>query len=161
VLHPAPCALLFLSHFIPCCSWFSYTTTFSFWFNFRSKFPAANTFSAALRHKVISIPTFNVPIFLSFPLNPFPPNFILFIRIVFEPLNLGAPTFSCQHCEALFWYEERLRRGMNTQNPKYNLCCRGGRLLLPRYEDPPPLQPLMSLLASQSLLLSRHFFDHI
>jgi hypothetical protein len=87
--------------------------------------------------EVISIPTSNVPLFLSFPLNPFPPNFILFIRIVFEPLNLVAPTFSCQHCGALFWYEERLRRGRNTQNPKYNLCCRGGRLLLPRYEDPP------------------------
>jgi hypothetical protein len=42
--------------------------------------------------EVISIPTSNVPLFLSFPLNPFPPNYIPFIGIVFEPLNLGAPT---------------------------------------------------------------------
>jgi hypothetical protein len=88
-----------------------------------------------------------------------------FIGTIFEPLNLGAPTCSCTHscscthCGAIFWYEERLRRDRQTQNPKYNLCCKGGRILLPPYQQPP--QPLLSLLTSPSSPLSKHFWDHI
>jgi hypothetical protein len=97
--------------------------------------------------------------FITFPYILFHQIVFHFIGTIFEPLNLGAPTFSCTHCAALFWFEERLRRDRHTQNPKYNLCRKGGRLLLPRYQE--PLQPLMSLLASNYVPLSRHFFDHI
>jgi hypothetical protein len=50
-----------------------------------------------------------------------------------------------------FLYEERLQRDMQTQNPKYKLCCKGRRTLLPPYQEPP--QPVLSLLTSQSIPL--------
>uniref|UniRef100_A0A8R7R995 Helitron helicase-like domain-containing protein n=1 Tax=Triticum urartu TaxID=4572 RepID=A0A8R7R995_TRIUA len=78
---------------------------------------------------------------------------------IFEPLTLGGPQCSCQHCGALFWYDERVRRERHTQNPTYNLCCKGGKVSLQPY-DPPP-QPLLDLLTSQNSSLSSHFFHHI
>jgi hypothetical protein len=85
--------------------------------------------------------------------------FSYFLGTIFTTLNLGAPTFSCSHCRAFFWYEERIRRQRNRSNPTYNLCCKGGRILLPPYQPPP--QPLLDLLTSHTTPLSRHFFQHI
>ena len=86
-------------------------------------------------------------------------NLHIFLGTIFSALNLGGPRCSCQHCGALFWYEERLRRDRNTPNPKYNLCCKDGRILLPPYQPPP--QPLLDLLTQHGNPLTRHFFDHI
>ena len=61
-------------------------------------------------------------LFLSFTQSPL---FLCFLGTIFNPLSLGAPTFSCRHCGAFFWYEERVRRERNTSNPTYNLCCKG------------------------------------
>jgi hypothetical protein len=109
--------------------------------------------------KVITIRTHNTSMVPLNSLHHFHPFVLSFIGTVFEALDLGAPSFPCTHCEAHFWYEERLRRDRNTQNPKCNVCCRGGRILLLRYEQPP--QPLLSFLTTQSRALSRHFFDHV
>ena len=78
---------------------------------------------------------------------------------IFQPLNLGGPTHSCRHCGSLFWYEERIRRERQTSDPTYNLCCKGGKILLRPYDAPP--QPLLDLFTSQNTAISNHFFDHI
>jgi hypothetical protein len=96
--------------------------------------------------------------FLSFPYILSHLFLLCFIGTVFEPLNLGAPTLSCMYCGALFWYEERLQRDRHSQNPKYNLCCKGGRILLPHYQEPP--QPLLNLLTTHSMSLSRLFLSY-
>jgi hypothetical protein len=109
--------------------------------------------------KVITICTHNTSMVHFHSLHHFHPFLLSFIATVFDALDLGAPSFSCTHCGALFWYEEHLRRGRNNQNPKYNVCCRGGRILLPCYEEPP--QPLLSFLTTQARPLPHHFFDHV
>ncbi|XP_071687648.1 uncharacterized protein [Rutidosis leptorrhynchoides] len=49
--------------------------------------------------------------------------------------DLGDCNCVCSFCGATFWYEERLRISSNAL--KFNRCCEGGRVDLPR-EDAPP-----------------------
>ncbi|GJS51632.1 hypothetical protein Tco_0624994 [Tanacetum coccineum] len=42
-------------------------------------------------------------------------------------------TYSFQHCGALFWGEERLKSVPRSSRPRYNRCCRGGRVVLRTY----------------------------
>ncbi|XP_076882481.1 uncharacterized protein LOC143530958 [Bidens hawaiensis] len=37
----------------------------------------------------------------------------------------------CEFCCAIFWYDERIVSTSTTQRPKYNQCCKGGRVALP------------------------------
>jgi hypothetical protein len=56
--------------------------------------------------------TQNLSLYLSlsyFSNSEFEESLSYFIGTIFEALNLGAPTCSCTHCGAFFWYEERLR----------------------------------------------------
>nr|GEX43145.1 DNA helicase [Tanacetum cinerariifolium] len=48
---------------------------------------------------------------------------------------LGNCTHTCQHCGALFWFEERLKNTLTGSLPRYNRCCRAGRVAL--YGVPP------------------------
>nr|GEV92873.1 hypothetical protein [Tanacetum cinerariifolium] len=43
---------------------------------------------------------------------------------------LGGCTHTCQHCGALFWFEEHLKRTSTYSLPRYNRCCRAGRVSL-------------------------------
>ena len=59
----------------------------------------------------------------------------------------GAPEYVCEHCNAVFWYQERVL-SLSSQPQKrivYNLYCRGGRVSLPRHREfPQPLHDLVS-----------------
>ena len=59
----------------------------------------------------------------------------------------------CQHCQALFWMEER-RSGMPASAvPQYQRCCSGGRVVLPSYgQYPAHIVELYS---------DRHFMENI
>ncbi|XP_020985767.1 LOW QUALITY PROTEIN: uncharacterized protein LOC107461290 [Arachis duranensis] len=54
-----------------------------------------------------------------------------------EYWHMGQATYECQHCNALFWYEERIGKHTNSTNPKYTLCCRGGQVKLPPFKEHP------------------------
>ncbi|GJT15509.1 DNA helicase [Tanacetum coccineum] len=66
---------------------------------------------------------------------------------------LGSCTYSCQHCGALFWGEERLKSVPRSSRPRYNRCCRGGRVVLRTYQVYPDYMKL--------LLRDRHFLENI
>ncbi|KAF7821900.1 uncharacterized protein G2W53_027355 [Senna tora] len=54
-----------------------------------------------------------------------------------EYWDIGLPTYECQFCGAMFWYEERLNRSRATKNPKFSLCCMQGKVKLPPVKKPP------------------------
>ncbi|GKF07664.1 hypothetical protein Tco_0041888, partial [Tanacetum coccineum] len=66
---------------------------------------------------------------------------------------LGSYTYSCQHCGALFWGEERLKSVPRSSRPRYNRCCRGGRVVLRTYQVYPEYMKL--------LLRDCHFLENI
>lgn len=53
--------------------------------------------------------------------------------------NIGPPSWNCQHCGAMMWYEERIKKSSNPSNPRFTLCCSRGRVMLPYYSYPPQL----------------------
>ncbi|KAG5599418.1 hypothetical protein H5410_030788 [Solanum commersonii] len=46
------------------------------------------------------------------------------------PSKLGPPTYNCQYCGAISWYEELTDKGKNTRKPKFTFCCIEGRVQL-------------------------------
>nr|GEW59309.1 hypothetical protein [Tanacetum cinerariifolium] len=62
-------------------------------------------------------------------------------------------TYSCQHCGALFWGDEHLKSVPRSLRPRYNRCCRGGRVVLRTYQMYPENMKL--------LLQDRHFLENI
>ena len=36
--------------------------------------------------------------------------------------NFGKPKYRCEHCNALLWYEERLRPKVKTKKPAFGMC---------------------------------------
>jgi hypothetical protein len=63
---------------------------------------AAPNFPVVLVIKVISITPHDTSTFLSFPYCLFHQFLLFFVGTIFEPLDLGAPSFSCEHCGAFF-----------------------------------------------------------
>ncbi|KAL6517954.1 hypothetical protein OROMI_033655 [Orobanche minor] len=61
--------------------------------------------------------------------------------------DIGDSTYECEHCHALFWFEERTPK-QTKNNPKFNLCCNKGQVKLPLLQQPPQLL--------QDLLENRH-----
>nr|GEX99147.1 putative reverse transcriptase domain-containing protein [Tanacetum cinerariifolium] len=60
--------------------------------------------------------------------------------------DIGPPTHQCRNCGATMWYKEREENSRTSANPTFTLCCKGGKVLLPRFHDtPPPLDKLLSL----------------
>ncbi|KAJ1273706.1 hypothetical protein BS78_05G005300 [Paspalum vaginatum] len=51
--------------------------------------------------------------------------------------NFGKPTHRCKHCNALLWYEERLRPKVSTKKPAFGMCCNQGKIRLPPLKKPP------------------------
>ena len=62
-----------------------------------------------------------------------------------ERSNLGAPDYTCKHCNAIFWYQERIKSDSSCRQNRitYNSCCKGGKIKIPRPCDRP--EPLASL----------------
>lgn len=53
----------------------------------------------------------------------------------------GGPDYECNHCGALFWYQERVvsQSSHRAKRIAYNLCCRGGKISLPAPKPFPPI----------------------
>ncbi|KAK9055483.1 hypothetical protein SSX86_026566 [Deinandra increscens subsp. villosa] len=64
--------------------------------------------------------------------------------------DIGDCCYVCSFCFALFWHGEKLSSSRANEPPKFNKCCKGGRVRLHNLFDPPPL--LKSLLDDTSFL---------
>ncbi|KAF7826959.1 uncharacterized protein G2W53_018123 [Senna tora] len=60
-----------------------------------------------------------------------------------EYVDIGLPTYECEHCGAIFWYEERVKKSRNTKKPKFSLCCLQGKVQLPKRRDPPKILEIL------------------
>ncbi|KAH1076641.1 hypothetical protein GYH30_052239 [Glycine max] len=45
--------------------------------------------------------------------------------------DLGDQLMQCSHCNPNMWYDERISKRVSTTNPRFNLCCGGGKVELP------------------------------
>lgn len=55
------------------------------------------------------------------------------------PWNFGPPTYTCQYCGAILWYEERNKKTKKVSHPKFTFCCMEGRVQIPFMKETPPL----------------------
>ncbi|KAH9703741.1 helitron like n domain-containing protein [Citrus sinensis] len=55
------------------------------------------------------------------------------------PWNFGPPTYTCQYCGAILWYEERNKKTKKVSYPKFTFCCMEGRVQIPFMKETPPL----------------------
>ncbi|CAA7062247.1 unnamed protein product [Microthlaspi erraticum] len=67
-------------------------------------------------------------------------------------------TYRCTHCDAKFWYGERINKKKRSRNPVFTLCCMQGQVTLPLLKDPPP--EIKNLIYGDDEL-SRHYQKHI
>lgn len=74
---------------------------------------------------------------ISFFLNPF--LFLLYLGPSLAYIDLGDCDQVCEYCDAQFWYAERLKGHAPKGRPKYNRCCKGGRVRLPLPREPPEI----------------------
>ncbi|XP_016192871.2 uncharacterized protein LOC107633785 [Arachis ipaensis] len=45
-----------------------------------------------------------------------------------EYMHMDSTFYECEHCNnALFWYDERSNKSYNSTEPKFKLCCNGGK----------------------------------
>ncbi|CAH9063416.1 unnamed protein product [Cuscuta europaea] len=51
--------------------------------------------------------------------------------------DIGSMDHTCQFCYSKMWYGERLSPKVNTNSPKFSMCCQQGRVLLPSLQQPP------------------------
>ncbi|KAM0042136.1 hypothetical protein Hdeb2414_s0011g00374521 [Helianthus debilis subsp. tardiflorus] len=40
--------------------------------------------------------------------------------------DCGDCTYICEHCNALFWFNERVLHAAHVRHPRYNQCCKSG-----------------------------------
>ncbi|XP_012852527.1 PREDICTED: uncharacterized protein LOC105972131 [Erythranthe guttata] len=72
--------------------------------------------------------------------------------------DLGDQSYECQSCGAMMWYGERIIKQKGTSNPKFSMCCNGGKVELPNLIEAP--DPLKILLFGTDRR-SKHFQEHI
>ena len=72
--------------------------------------------------------------------------------------DIGDASFTCSHCGACFWFEERLGKPYKAKNPKYSHCCMNGNIQIPNMISPPEL--LRQLMFSNNLK-STHYLKNI
>jgi len=58
-------------------------------------------------------------------------------------LDVGEPSYVCEKCGAMMWYEERTRKSSRPRYPKFSMCCLNGRVVIAPYLKLP--QPLYDL----------------
>ncbi|ONM29716.1 putative replication protein [Zea mays] len=73
----------------------------------------------------------------------------------------GGPSDECPHCGAVFWFQERVKSlsAVSQRRLVYNLCCRGGKIVLEPYRCPP--SPLCDLLRFDGDSRARRFLRQI
>ncbi|KAF7839626.1 uncharacterized protein G2W53_008108 [Senna tora] len=54
-----------------------------------------------------------------------------------EYYDIGRPTYECDFCGALFWFDERVNRSRAPKNPKFSMCCMQVKVKLPPVKRPP------------------------
>jgi hypothetical protein len=77
--------------------------------------------------------------------------------------NFGKPIFKCRHCNALLWYEERIRPNTHTKNPYFGICYQNGKISLPARSGPPTfLEELLSGVVDKEINKGyRHYVFHM
>ena len=68
-------------------------------------------------------------------------------------IDMGDPDYTCEYCNAAFWYSERLKGCSAYHKVKYNKCCAGGKVYLQKELDPP--------VYIKQLFKDKHFLDNI
>ncbi|GJY33138.1 hypothetical protein Tco_0417607 [Tanacetum coccineum] len=56
--------------------------------------------------------------------------------VSYEYTDLGDCNQQCHHCDAAFWFGERLKGHSNSRRPEYHLCCRGEKVYMEQNPDP-------------------------
>ncbi|KAM0840853.1 hypothetical protein ACQ4PT_059380 [Festuca glaucescens] len=53
----------------------------------------------------------------------------------------GSPEYRCPHCKAVFWFQESIQSASSWKENRivYNLCCKGGKVFIDPFKEPPPL----------------------
>ncbi|KAK1434099.1 hypothetical protein QVD17_11017 [Tagetes erecta] len=59
----------------------------------------------------------------------------------------------CEHCKSLFWFAESISSSRKKNHPKYNRCCKGGRVNLKLPIEPPTI--------AKQLFAQKDFLDNI
>ncbi|RZB58001.1 ATP-dependent DNA helicase PIF1 [Glycine soja] len=58
--------------------------------------------------------------------------------------DLGDQLIQCSYCNAQMWYDERISKNKNFENPRFSLCSGNGKVELPLLQNPPEyLQQLL------------------
>ncbi|CAN6844363.1 unnamed protein product [Brassica oleracea] len=70
----------------------------------------------------------------------------------------GDPGWNCKFCQAYMWYGERIGKRRRSANPVFTMCCKHGKVVLPRLANPP--MELMTLLCKGDEL-SKHYREFI
>ena len=73
----------------------------------------------------------------------------------------GGPSNECPYCGAVFWFQERVKSASAVTMRKivYNLCCKGGKINLKPYRNPP--KPLSDLLRFDGNACTKRFMRQI
>lgn len=73
----------------------------------------------------------------------------------------GPPEYQCPHCQASFWFEESVQSSSSWTQHRivYNLCCKGGKVVVKPFKKPPPL--LNRLLSFDGDRVARQFLPKI
>ena len=61
----------------------------------------------------------------------------------------------CRYCNAQMWYDERISKNKNCQNPRFSLCCGDDKVELPLLQNPP--QYLQQLLFHDDTIDSKNY----
>ncbi|XP_056864414.1 uncharacterized protein LOC130511444 [Raphanus sativus] len=70
----------------------------------------------------------------------------------------GDPVWNCRFCQAYMWYGERIGKRRRSKKPVFSMCCKHGKVVLPRLANPP--MELMYLLCKGDEL-SKHYREFI
>ena len=82
----------------------------------------------------------------------------LTLQFVAEYVDFGDMTYTCEHCQAQFWYEERAEKSRKPAKPTFSLCCMKGKIYLPVVDDTPKL---LKELHDGTDHRSKHFLESI
>ncbi|KAL6552617.1 hypothetical protein OROHE_007981 [Orobanche hederae] len=52
-------------------------------------------------------------------------------------LDNGDADFTCEFCEAIMWYDERIYKSKQLERPVFSMCCAQGKVQLPLLKTPP------------------------
>ncbi|XP_031116779.1 uncharacterized protein LOC116020446 [Ipomoea triloba] len=52
-------------------------------------------------------------------------------------MDIGDPNNICEHCNAIYWFEERVNKAVRSGTAKYSTCCGHGKIKLPKMSLPP------------------------